>query len=307
MRRSFLALGLVLPSTALWPLTGRTGAPPLELNWQAPAGCPDGAAILRYITKVVGNAEPPSSALHARVNVARLNPERWMADLTVGTSAAEESARTFEGPTCEAVSEAAALVIALAVHPGFAPGPGPSFHREPEPATLPDRSRGLVAAAFLGDVGSVPTVTYGGELAVRWTLGGVRWEPFGAYFKGQRGTVPGQESLGAQFTLIGAGLRGCAPLPGIVSWLAPCLGGGLDWMRAAGFGSRIPRNAAIWSSNVRAGVQVSWGSTALITPRFEAEAVVPLARPEFVIEGAGHVHREGPVVLRVGVGMELHF
>jgi hypothetical protein len=280
--------------------------PPLELNWQAPAGCPDGAAILRYIAKVVGDTEP-SLPMHARANVSRLAADRWLADLTVGTTAGEESVRTFEGPTCESVSEAAALVVALALHPGAEPSPPPSFHRQPEPNASPDRSRGLIAAAFAGDVGTTPTPTYGAEIAVRWAFGGVRWEPFAAYFRRQPGHLASDEKVGAQFTLIGGGVRGCFPLPGVASWLAPCLGGGLDWMRATGFGAVTPKNAAIWSSNLRAGVQASWSPSAIVTPRLEAEAVVPLARPEFVVIGGGSVHRQAPVVLRVGVGMELHF
>src|SRR4051812_29249858 len=133
MLRSFpgtRAIGLIaaigMSSSAL------ASAPPLELSWQAPAGCPDGAAILHYITKVVGNAEPTPSTMRAQASIARLAADRWMADLTVQTSATDSSTRTFEGPTCEAVAEAAALVVALAMHPGTEPTLPPSFHKEPE-------------------------------------------------------------------------------------------------------------------------------------------------------------------------------
>jgi hypothetical protein len=279
--------------------------PPLELNWQAPAGCPDGAAILRYIAKVVGDTEP-ATPMHARANISRLASDRWLADLTVGTTTSDESVRTFEGPTCEAVSEAAALVVALAVHPGGEPATPPSFHKLPEPPP-PDHSRGLVALAFAGDVGTTPTATYGAEFALRWTVSGIRWEPFGSYFRRQPGHVSGQEDVGARFTLAGGGLRGCFPFPGGASWVAACAGGGIDWMKAEGFGARDPQSTAIWSGNIRTGLQASWSPSAVLTPRFEAEAVVPLARPEFVVLGAGRVHRQAPVVLRVGVGMELHF
>ena len=308
--RKLVAAILCLAAPAL------AGPPGLEIDWQAPAGCPDQAAIRRYVAQVIANTEDAASAMRARAVVSRISVDRWAADLTVRSSAGEESARSLEGPTCDAVSEAAALVIALAIHSSASaqsPVP-PAAHPEreteagPSSASQVDRDRRpLVAAGLAGDVGSLPGPAYGARLAVGWTLAGIRWEPFAAYFARKRATVEGRDTVGADFALAAAGLRGCYSLSGRVVGLAPCLGAGLDWIGGAGFGSREPRQAANFSATVAGAWVASFHLTDMVSPRLEIEAVAALRRAQFVVSGAGTVYTEAPVALRGAVGMELHF
>src|SRR5689334_10753593 len=109
-RRLGIAL-LVLPAIA------RAAPLSLDLEWHAPSGCPDRNAVRRYVEEMLGNAEPATSSLSARGGVMRVAVDRWTADLALRSGSGSESTRSFEGPTCESVSRAAALVMALTLHP----------------------------------------------------------------------------------------------------------------------------------------------------------------------------------------------
>src|SRR5262249_21352249 len=150
------------------------------------------------------------------------------------------STRSLDGPTCEAVSEAAALIVALALHPTPAPAASDSTQDKPKPPTWtpsPDYYRNLAALTLSGDSGTAPTPTLGGEFSIRTTLGPIRWEPFGGYYARRRGTHPTDNNMGAQFTFATGGLRGCYDVVGAAASISPCVAAGLDWMKASGFGA----------------------------------------------------------------------
>jgi hypothetical protein len=255
------------------------------------------------------------SPMRVRAVVSRLAADRWTADLVL-RSGGDEHARSLEGPTCESVSEASALVIALAIHSAAlaprpvasAPASNDAQRDRASGAPHEDRSRGpLVAAAIIGDIGSLPGPDFGGEIAVGLPLFGIRWEPFVAYFATKSGTVDTYNSMGADFALAVAGLRGCYPLVRGAIGLFPCAGGGLEWIRADGFGSRVPGHASSLGGTLRVGAIVSHALSDIVAPRVELEAVVPLWRPEFVVNGAGTVYIEPRVAIRGALGLELHF
>src|SRR5262249_43608191 len=145
--------------------------------------------------------------------------------------------------------------------------------RSPAWSPSPGYHRYLFSLALAGDVGTTPTPTWGGEAALRVTLGPIRWEPFGAYYTHQRGTVANQPNMGAEFTFATVGLRGCYDVVGAAAWLSPCLGAGWDVMMASGFGALQTKNPTTWTANVRAGLIASWSVTRFVSPRLEIEGV----------------------------------
>ncbi len=284
-----------------------------SVAWQAPSECPDAAALERYVDQVVGEAASGPLAVRASGSASRSADGRYSATLELDLGAGAASARELEGRDCEAVSQAAALLIALAIRARAAPTPPEPAPVQPAPAppAPPAPARHAGPRGFLGlgpivDFGSAPGAAFGVGLS-----GGLRWprlrlEPSLAYYAPRSEAVAGRPALGADFTLATLGVRACVPLGGSV-WLGPCLGGGVDWLRGSGFGARAPRTGSAFSASARAGVLAGWDISPIISLRLELEGVLPLARPEFEVEGAGFVYRRSRVAARTAFGLDVHF
>ena len=297
---------LALPNVAFTaPLT-------FELDWRAPAGCPDRGVIRRYVEEMLGSTEPATSPLNARGGVARAATDRWVADVTLRGASGAETTRSFEGPTCESVSRAAALVMALTLDSNEvppAPPPPPAKDSTTNERPIAGRFVRPEAAPSLGiDWGSTPGLAYGPTMAVGWSpFGGARWEAFGSFFFNRPGTVAGDAALGADFALAAFGVRECYPVLDAAFSLAPCVGAGIDWLRASGFGARQPGSGSAWTLTGQASGIFLWNFHQFASIRLEVGAVIPFARPEFVIDGAGTVHRRALASIRGAAGLELHF
>jgi hypothetical protein len=94
-------------------------AGPLDLEWVAPSGCPTRDAVLDDVARILGpkKTEAPIARVSARAVLFRGEDAQWHVVITV--SGGE---RTLEASSCEEVTNAAALVLALRVDPNsFAP------------------------------------------------------------------------------------------------------------------------------------------------------------------------------------------
>lgn len=118
---------------AAWLATATATAPiqaaPDALEWIAPSGCPDAGQIRRRVEELSGRpaASWPRGALRGRVV---RDDSGWRVSLDFSRSG-PTGERVFHGETCAAVSEAAALHIAL----GLDMNPPAPARREP--AALP--------------------------------------------------------------------------------------------------------------------------------------------------------------------------
>lgn len=108
------------PSTPAVPAASQTPPPPsagpIVLTWSAPEGCPDQAAVVARIERLLGG--PPRASdrrLDARAEVEAI-PRGFRLEIDLATGDFE-SKRVLQGALCESVADAAALVIALAFDP----------------------------------------------------------------------------------------------------------------------------------------------------------------------------------------------
>jgi hypothetical protein len=277
------------------------------LSWSAPDECPDGATVEGYVDEVLGDANFAPLAVHASGAVSRTSDARYAVALELDTSAAQPSRRSLDAANCEAVSRAAALLIALAIRArAVPPSPAPAPLAAPEPRRSA-HTRGFLGVLTLADVGSIPAATLG--VAV---TGGVRWprlqlESTIGYFAPRSKSAADRSDVGARFELGTAGARACAPITATALWLAPCLGAGVDWVRAPGFGARATRRPSTWDLIARFGLLAGWDISSIISARVEVEGVLPLARPEYEVDGVGDVYRRSAVGVRGGVGLQLQF
>jgi hypothetical protein len=292
----------------------RAGPVALDLDWRAPAGCPDRNTVRRYVEEMLGNAEPATSSLAARGGVFRTAVDRWTADLALRSASGYETTRSFEGPTCESVSRAAALVMALTLHPNELPPIGPNTpERDVRALDRPIVGRFMrpaISASGALDEGTAPSPAVGGALTVGWSpWGGPRWEASASYFAPRRGTSA-DSRFGADVSLAAFVVRGCYPLVDGVWSLAPCMGGGLDWLRASGVGARSSYDNSAFTTHLEGGGIILWNFTDFLAARASVFGVVPMTRPEFTIwvdNGTTSVHRPNSVALRATLGVELHF
>jgi len=307
---------LLLVSSA--PRAAQAAERAFAVTWQAPDECPDATAIERYVDQVVGDAAVGPVTVRASGTAQRTADGRYAATLELDLGAAAPSVRTLDGRDCEAVSQAAALVIALAIRAQSAPPeppPQPAPEPPPQPAPEPtrvsptqtSRAQPFLSLGPIADFGSTPAATLGVALSGGLNWAGLRFEPGVAYFAPRQASIADRAALGARFSLATAGARLCVPLSQGGLWLAPCVGGGVDWLRGEGFGARAPRNGNAWSATVRGAALAGWDISSIISTHLELEGVLPLTRPEFQVEGAGFVYRRSSVAVRAAFAVDVHF
>jgi hypothetical protein len=305
----YLAAWLTISSAAS---TATAADRAFALTWTAPPECPDAATVEGFVDADVGETAYGPAAVRARGTVQPTTDGRYAVVLDLDTGGAQSNERQLVDGSCEAVSQAAALLVALAIRARAAPPASPSAPAErPVRATALSHERPFAAAEVLTDLGSLPTATVGLGLAGGVTFAGLRLEPTVAYFAPQSGNVSGRADLGARFALGAAAVRLCAPFPRSDVWLAPCFGAGVDWIVARGFGARAPRNASTFDAVATAAALGGWDVSSIISLHLEVGAVVPFARPEFEVDGVGDgaasVYRRAPLAFRGAFGLELHF
>jgi hypothetical protein len=277
--------------------------PLVNLQWDAPAGCPDEAAMRAKVQRNLPAGMTPSVPLgaHGTVTSTSTAPPKWRATLALRTPDGADE-RVLEGETCEAVSEAAALVISMAL--------GAAASAPPPPPPPPPRAPVLapfLSVAGVGDVGTLPRAEGGlavslGAIRGRWRLG---LEALG--LRGQSATVAGTSEVGARVAFVSASARACRAVVDGPWTLAPCVDAGLSRTRAAGFGPISPGDAENTTVSLGAGLLAAWAPLRHVAPFLFVGGEIPVQRPRFSVENLGQVHRSAPVWGRAALGLELRF
>ena len=104
---------------------------PWDVEWDVPAGCPsqeEFVAMVEAEARTQAETEAPA-VLTADVRIERRSARRWQLMLRLAHCDAVDT-RVFDGDSCAAVVEAAALIVSLRLVEWVTPEPGP----EPEPS-----------------------------------------------------------------------------------------------------------------------------------------------------------------------------
>lgn len=105
----------------------------LELSWNAPEACPSREAVLAELSRALGDTRS-NEKVHARARVRRDTSGSFVLSLGI-RSGKLDSERTVKDPSCAVVTEAAVVMLVLAIDParGLRRDPlGPSAEPEPE-------------------------------------------------------------------------------------------------------------------------------------------------------------------------------
>ncbi|MGH1348402.1 MAG: hypothetical protein ACRBN8_43015 [Nannocystales bacterium] len=116
-------------------------AEPFTLEWTAPQGCPAQDEAKQRLAAALG--ETSGSPLDARAVITETSDARFQLALTLSRDGEAAGTRTLEGETCAEVSDAALLIVAIAIDPNAAEAltatePVPEPEPEPEPEPIPE-------------------------------------------------------------------------------------------------------------------------------------------------------------------------
>ena len=240
------------------------------------------------------------------------------------------STRTIEGPSCEEVTDAAAVAIALTIgtpeeaasgapgprqsplaepeaKPGRAPNvaqPAATARVTPEPqSSSPERPRWQLTAGAVLDSAATPKPVLGGSARLSLTATRVRVELEGAVFA--TSTTENERRQGARFQLAYIAPLGCfIPRAGALTGLA-CVGYEVGQLSAEGFGVAVARSREqLWHA-ARAELGVSWALGSRLAVAGRLGGAFAFRRPIFVLDGPATVHRPAFVTLRAWLGLEL--
>lgn len=308
--------------------------PNVVVTWQAPADCPgpkDVQARLQHLLRdSSATARERPLAVHGRV--LALASGGFELELTT-KQGAEEYSRTLRASTCNGITDAGALVVAIAIDPELAerdaevpvaaeeqpsaPAPAVAAAASNEPSEPPrtatrpkGRTREVelgLAAGVLLDGGTLPGFGYGPSLTFLASSGPFSLELSGLGLLPRTATLPGEGGKGGQISLIAADLRACGHLGRLVFDVRGCAELELGRTHAESFGAEVNGSEnQLWLAPGAGFVGVrqlrDW-----VSWRLQVLALFPARRPEFIIENAGSVHQASPIVLRVGLGIEAIF
>lgn len=318
-------------------------APPAraaELDWRAPAACPDADELRFRIERAIAMPLRHAAALRFVIEVQAAQPGYTAHVDIAGTSGRR---RTLTAAGCSELADMVTVSVALALGvggsftadqapPAVAPPPAgqsrtPQHTRAEASATamqqpaadaIPSGDEPRAAAGWspgfslwlLGDTGSLPQPGAAFALAAHVQRAHLRVRATGSWYFEQREALSGVAvpAPAAELRLMTGTLSLCAaPSSGSEPRLLGfgCVGWELG--RLSGEGMRVQRpraGAALWSApQLDAGASLALGATSLrLAAMFSL--VVPLARENFVLGELGAVHRPPNVVGRAALGLE---
>ena len=283
------------------------------MSWVAPQGCPTEAAVTSEVKRILGGTTSRRTTAHA--DVVQRGPQRWSVHLVTSVDGAPGE-RSLEANSCEALASATALIVALTVDPSRAlatPPPLPKPQAPQPAAPLTTQSRNpvsvLVATSVVGESGTLPSASLGGQISLGFLLGPVRAEISGADWFAQDATaLSGQ---GTRIHLVDGALRGC--FRGRLTdrfEIDPCAGAALVLASSDGFGedTKFERSSS-WGS-LNADLLAVWRIAGPLALRATLGLGIPLARPSFVLldpQGQTFLHRASFIAGRGSFGLEVRF
>ena len=130
---------------------------PLELQWEAPPSCPDGAAVTREVHRLLGQVGAQGQSLSVRGRVVS-GGDGYELTLKIGDAGGR---RTLRAASCEELSKTAALIVAMTIDPSIgdvAVVEGDATQRIPEPteSSSPPEPKGPREGAVLSTTPSQP-------------------------------------------------------------------------------------------------------------------------------------------------------
>ena len=342
------ALGAVaLLASTVFSISATSQQPspePFVLFWNAPAPCPSAEQMTASIRELIGTQAHSGPPITTRAEAYRGEDGAWHVQIETQTPEARGE-RKVDGGSCKVVSDAAVLIIAMAVDPdavaahlgatALAPSssapvvatspPPPAASSSPSPAAsvrppvpvlrepVPSEPKqswlrgGSVSGGAVLDFGTLPEPAPGWELALGLRSRAYRVELSVRDFRAIRHHYEQPARAGGEFDLWAAGVAGCREWTQLRFSYAGCVGVEAGVLSARGFGVSEPSKA---SPPWIAASASALGNVRLwqgFFVRAQLGLLVPFTRKAFVIQPYDQLHRASPVGLRVSAGPAWQF
>jgi hypothetical protein len=278
---------------------------------------------------------PTLHRLVARADVTQLGPESWSVHVTTDVDGTQGE-RTLEADSCTSLAKATALILAWAVDPvqaratlaanraepataplAAAPLPDGKPAAPPSPSAFPFAA--VIAVSGMGDMGTLPSLGGGAQLALAALIGAARFELSGGYWFPQDATK--QENgrngvtVGSRIHLSDAALHACfrGRLHARFE-LDPCAGASI--VHASGDGYAVGSTSFVPATNtgdwvaLQGDVLGAWRIVGPFALRASVGVELTPARPPFtvMVQGSQEVLHQPALVGGTGtLGVEAHF
>lgn len=318
-----------------------------ELNYQAPAACPDREELSFRITRALG--KPLEDAPATRFEVAvRAIPSGFGATLRVEATKAGASGspasegglkeRNLQAEDCSQLIDAVSVAVVLALgalekdawedpsregSASVASSASPddsstsaAIRDEPEPPALPSSDgttvRPGVFAWMLGDVGSLPAAGFGAGIGahVAWSSWRVRAHASVLFERHVDVELASAVNPGADLGLVVGGAALCRSSEDLQlgAWtLALCLGGELGRLSGRGTNVVPERSGGAFWAAPTLDGNARLDLGAGAGLDVMLGAALPLARNPFIIDEIGRVHRAWALAGRAALGLSWNF
>jgi hypothetical protein len=297
----------------------------LHLTWRAPGECPSGAEVEAQIEGIFNGRAPTSASkrLDAVSTIVRTASDVWTVRLETDLNGVYGE-RILQGETCQAVSSAAALILAMALDPeavGRAlaarpprdttptPGGGASTTvvavAEVGPAHEPWRPEAAALAVVVFAVLPRPAAAAGLILGVKHR--GLDIELTGLLSEEVRAQAMNHGGAGGSFRLLSAGARLCSDVWQHLWVVGFCAGGRVDRIDATGFGVTNPGSGRVTTFAGLGTLSISVPLTRHLFAGLEAGLEGRLYRPRFVLGGVGVVYETPSLSASSGASLRVVF
>jgi hypothetical protein len=314
---------LVLAAVIAWSRVAAAEPESVRIDYAAPAGCPDPAAFVRSLRERTTHFRQAAQDEQARQFFVRVTgaASSYSGRLEILSPDGSTSVRSVDGTICEEVSEALALMTALAIDPdALTSGPNADSKTPVEPTAEPAAKSELprspasvvvVAARVLpkaqpasppwrwsaGVLGHMtfhvsPTLGYGGDLFVdaeapaSSALGPAA--RLGLFLNECNVQLP--SGVGARFQWAAMSVEGCPVRLGLGALrgsLHPCLAFRLGVLAGEGRSMSQPKQTVSAWSDVGPLLRLRLAVTTELILEAQAALMLPLHRPTFEILDMG--------------------
>lgn len=325
----FVALVMLPVSIAVVSSTAFAADRALRLTWRAPAECPSGAEVEAQIEGLFNGRGPTSASkrLDAVSTIVRSARDVWIVRLETDLDGVHGE-RSLQGETCEAVSSAAALILAMALDPeavgrGLAAPRAARPSQEPRATPIGGPSTTVVAAADVGpghepwrpEAAALAAVVFSvlpRPAAAAGLIGGVKHrgldiEVMVLLSEEIRAQAMSHGGAGGSFHLLSAGARLCRDVWRHLWVVGLCAGGTVDRIDASGFGVTNPGSGSVITFAGLGTLTISVPLTRHVFAGVDAGLEGRLYRPRFDLGGVGVVYETPSLSASSGASLRVVF
>jgi len=313
-----LLIGLIIPVCA----RGQLGEL-VQLQWDAPKGCPSASTVLARVRTLAGTARQSSMPLTAAVQIHQRNDGRFQLRLVVEKDGLVGQ-RELEAASCEDLAGAVTVNLALQLDDSATPAtlaavdtteahdtdaaapPSPQMspsdntaRRQVSPPVIRTLLQGPLLSLTFGPAPNIGASLAGGVALESWRIaaGGTLW---------LRQTVESaRPETGAELARFTARVHGCRGIRVGPADVAPCLSLSVEHLRARGYGPYV-RGAsaqATWLA-IGAGLQARFPLTTWLNVLGSVDLKLQAAQPRLSIDGLGEISKLGWAAAELSLGSE---